>query len=81
MREEGDSIESQGVGGVGQKSEHECGHARGLELHVFEEALQAPIARVDLGSPRKDGGELGQIDGFGPESKPAPNPVSSTGRL
>ena len=34
---------------------------------MLEEALQAPIVRDDVGSPRKGGGELGQIDGFDPE--------------
>ena len=37
-------------------------------MEVLEEALQAAVVGVDLGSTRKGGGELGQIDGFDPES-------------
>ena len=35
---------------------------------MFEEALQAQVVRVDVGRTREGGGELGQIDGFDPES-------------
>ena len=38
--------------------------ASGLELNVFEEALQASIVRVDVGRTWEGGGELSRIDGF-----------------
>ena len=36
-------------------------------MDVLEEALQAPVVRVDLGSPWEGRGQLSQIDGFGLE--------------
>ena len=47
---------------------------------MLEEALQASIVRVDVGRAREGGGELGQIDGFDPESKPAPDLIRGSGQ-
>ena len=66
------SIQSQGVRGIGQESEHEWCHVSRLESDVLEEALQASVARIDVGGVWESGGKASQIDGF--------DPVSSTGQ-
>ena len=42
--------------------------ASGLQVYVLEEALPAQVVRVDVGGTWEGGDELGQIDGFDPES-------------